>query len=612
VVPAALILDAAAAAHLAGKPFPTGVIVPEIVLFAAPLVVYGTLAALVFRTAPPAVRLVAAATLLGIHVGLIALHTLCYVVLWSLPVPAAIRLAHRWSPLIPLLQLIWVPLLALPLVGLTRREQSRAPRRSVSPPGRRDATAARAPHTSSRQRVQPGREVHVDHGMPGSAAEVPPIARPVAPPAVLPTVSPAVSIVDPPVAVVEMPLEASPAAEPGSVPTTPVASVLTRVGPVALPEMWPVSPPPLPPVLAPTVPPTVSPHVSEVVVEASAASPAPPVGDALPRTMAPAPVWFDELVEASAPAAVPALPSARAVDQEPAAIDQPEVPSAPSLPVDVMATLPPPAVPEAVESVAAMPVSTADTRKDERTPPRAAEPPLDPYLVAKLFEPYGPLLSSDRTVLVDWTPGPDAAVLCAAPRGMRRDEVISLGARLARVLDAGTGSSAPGPVRRLSLRSRDAVVVLTPLEGAVLVAAARRRGALALLEVLSGRVVPGAIRGTPDTASEDASPTIPDITVSGATRVETPTAIVAVLAPDGVEASAMGELAGRLLAAISTADGPVFDSLSVDLGPHRLMVHPVHPDARPPRFVAVVGGRERPGLLGRRAEHAARALREAS
>ena len=259
-----------------------------------------------------------------------------------------------------------------------------------------------------------------------------------------------------------------------------------------------------------------------------------------------------------------------------------------------------------------MPASTADTREDERTPPWAAEPPVDPYLVARLFEPYGPLLSRDRMVLVDWTPGPDAAVLCAAPRGMLRDQVIRLGARLARALDAGAGPSAPGPVRRLSLRGRDAVVVLTPLDGAVLVAASRRRGALALLEVLSARVVPGAIRGTPDAAGEDAPATIPDIAVSGATRVETPAAIVDVLAPDGVGAAAMGELAGRLLAAISAADGPVPDSLSVDFGPHRLMVHPVHPDARPPRFVAVVGGPERPGLLGRRTEQAARALREAS
>lgn len=76
------------------------------------------------------------------------------------------------------------------------------------------------------------------------------------------------------------------------------------------------------------------------------------------------------------------------------------------------------------------------------------------------------------------------------------------------------------------------------------------------------------------------------------------------------------ELTGRVsdLAAIAADDGggPALHTLSIDLGAHRLMVHPVHADARRPRFVAVVGGSERPGLLGRWAERAARTLREAS
>jgi hypothetical protein len=75
-----------------------------------------------------------------------------------------------------------------------------------------------------------------------------------------------------------------------------------------------------------------------------------------------------------------------------------------------------------------------------------------------------------------------------------------------------------------------------------------------------------------------------------------------------------GELAGRLLAAIAADGGRTcaLHALNVNLRTHRLMVQPVRLDARPPRFVAVVGGPERPGLLGRRAERAARALREAS
>ena len=75
----------------------------------------------------------------------------------------------------------------------------------------------------------------------------------------------------------------------------------------------------------------------------------------------------------------------------------------------------------------------------------------------------------------------------------------------------------------------------------------------------------------------------------------------------------LAELAGRLLAAIADEGaGRILHTLSVDLRDRRLMVHPVSPYVRPPRFVAMVGGQDLPGALGRRAERAARALREVS
>jgi hypothetical protein len=96
--------------------------------------------------------------------------------------------------------------------------------------------------------------------------------------------------------------------------------------------------------------------------------------------------------------------------------------------------------------------------------------------------------------------------------------------------------------------------------------------------------------------------------------VETPAATLDVLAPAGVAAPSLGELVGRLLTAI-VADGGGWmtpDSLSIALDAHRVVVQPVSQNASPPRFVVVVGGTERPGLLGRRTERAARALREVS
>jgi hypothetical protein len=313
-------------------------------------------------------------------------------------------------------------------------------------------------------------------------------------------------------------------------------------------------------------------------------------------------------------------------------------------------------MPVTIWPIAALPPSTGDTEDElllvadealvaevalpalpaAEAAPRAVAPPIDLDLVARVFAPYGPLLSRDRAVAVDWTPGPDVAVLCVAPRAMSRDHVVRLAACLAWALDAREAPSALGPISRLSLQDSDGVVVLTPLAGAVLVAAARRRGALALLEVLSRRVGCPEARdnvgnGEPRAAAP-ASATGPalvdlrpgldggppgggDSAVAHAVRVVTATAWVDVVAPRGIDVEAAGALAGRLVAAL--ADGEAVGAadlrtLSVDLPAHRLVIHPVHPHARPPRFVAVVGGPERPGLLGRRAERAARMLREAS
>jgi hypothetical protein len=147
----------------------------------------------------------------------------------------------------------------------------------------------------------------------------------------------------------------------------------------------------------------------------------------------------------------------------------------------------------------------------------------------------------------------------------------------------------------------------------MLVAAASRPGAAALLEVLSTRVVPGPLGGDPAAGRSSAAPVTREIGVSEAVRVETPAARVDVLAPADVAAPPLGELAGRLLAALGEegGDGAV-RILGVDLGSHRLIVHPVPGHGRPPRFVALVGGPELPGLLGRRAERAARTFREVS
>jgi hypothetical protein len=562
LVPAALALDAAAALGLEGRPFPMGVWVPEAVLLAAPWLVYGTLAFVAFRARPLTSRLAALAVLLGIHAALVALHTVAYMGLWSLPAPAALRLAHRWSPLIPLLQLVWVPLLALPLATLMDRRAQTRSNRFPAASARRVAASPRPLPVPPPEwaRPEPTREILVE---PGPSA-----------------LAPAVAVV------------LAPSLEPEMVPTASAPAVLT-------------------------------PMAVEATVEISAEPPsAPPLRHEAP----PVPSWSAELLPSSSVEVASAMAEVEVIRNAPGPMEVAPVPA----PTEAVAEAAAPAAAGLPGAGDREIVVAAATEPEAPTP--AAEPPVDLDLVTRTFEPYGALLSRDRAVAVDWAPASALAVAFVAPREVSRDRMVRLAGRLA---EAGVAPT-PGPIRRLSVRSHDGVLVLTVLDGGVLVAASRRRGALALLEVLSRRVAhpdgrehaeciePGVV--LPSSAAGPAlvdlrpAPVHPasrgdDPAVRFAIRVRTPSAWVDVVGPHGTDAESLGALAGRLVGALiagETAGAADLHSLSVDLPAHQLVIHPIHPHASPPRFVAVVGGSEPPGLLGLRAERAARTLREAS
>jgi len=244
------------------------------------------------------------------------------------------------------------------------------------------------------------------------------------------------------------------------------------------------------------------------------------------------------------------------------------------------------------------------------TPPRVPEPPIDLALVARVFAPYGPLLSRRGKVEVRWMPGPDTAVVSVVPGDVSAERVTRLAARLTPALMA---TATPKRVERLSLHDSAGVIVLTPLDGSILAAASGRPGAAALLEILSMRAVPGR-GGRPADAVTPAARIDVEVTGAHPIPVETVSARFDVCAPGNVPAFVIGEFAGHLISAIAD-DGAglgTLHSLSVIIDTQRLVIHPVYPAARPPRFVAVVGGPEPSGLLRRRAEHVARALREAS
>ena len=91
-----------------------------------------------------------------------------------LPAPAALRLAHRWSPLIPLLQLIWVPLLALPLARLVQAPAPRPPPRGGAGQRPLAGTSSRhaAPSPVSADVPEPDRDLAGEPSAPAIRAPV--------------------------------------------------------------------------------------------------------------------------------------------------------------------------------------------------------------------------------------------------------------------------------------------------------------------------------------------------------------------------------------------------------------------------------------------------------
>jgi hypothetical protein len=596
LIPLALALDAATALSLNVRALPSRMVIPEVVILAVPVVVYGTLAFFALRTWPPAWRLAAAAALLGMHAGLVALHTVAYIVLWSFPAPAALRLAHRWSPLVPLFQLLWVPLLALPVaIEMDRR------RRPAPPPPRRVPTripvevlVARASQAGAQVRprpdspripVEPPRSGLVPHVV-GEIAAVPTVVE---------------------------------------TPPLPVALSVPPSGEVTVS-----------PCDTPAMPQSVSEAPPETI-ELLSTLPAAPSREVAPVPAAP--TWFDELAGTSARLIAPEPPATPVRDAyviedatpigspEPVAERrEPEVASGPIVTIPPVSTIemvisePLAAAPLAPSSVTLAPRSDAAHEASAPLPtearaeglpaedeaPRAATPPLDLDLVARTFAPYGPLLSRERVVQVHWVPDAAVPVICVAPRDMSRDRIARLAARM-----LAAGGEGPEPLRRLALRGPEGVIVLTPLDGPGLATASRRPGAVALLEALSSRLVAGD--GPASAEAPDASGAASVSALSGV-QVETSAATLEIFAPSEVAVAPVAELIGRLLAALAVDGiGPeTLQDLTVSLGAHRVVVQPVHSATRPPRFVVVVGETRFPGRLGRRAERAARAVHIAS
>ena len=583
-----LALDGATVVGFAGYRRPLGLEIPEALLLVAPVLVYGGLAFVVYGARPPAPMLTAMAVLLGLHAGLVAAHTVLFVMGWSLPVAAALRLAHRWSPLIPLLQLVWVPLLALPLAWPALSPASSFSRRSAATPIRRDIVASRGAPTFSRERARLDRDPGADPGgraswSPASAAAPPeavsmPIPAPVAdvPESPVEIPAPIVGRVSAALPAVDAP-EARPA-ERVTVPVEPIDDLEDEM--VAGAGHAPTDAASIdnvvvlvPPETAPTSPAAVTAPSVDVTASSQAE-------DAVPLD----PPWL--------PATVAAL------DPEPAPTG--EIVEAETRP------------PAAAVPIMALPAAFRPAALPPAPPAAPVEPPLDLVAVARVFEPYGSLLSREGAVQVDWKPTPHGSVVCAAPRDVTSAPAIDLAERLAAAMSGQAAPESLSAVRRVSIRAPGRVVVLTRLAGGVLAAVATRPGALALLEVLSGR----AVAGMPEigTGAPERQPGrgVYEPAVSETVRVETPAASLDVDAPASVDAAACGELAGRVLATVFDDGGDRALRVVVDVGGRRLTVHPVHAEARPPRYVVVVGGAEPLGLLGRRAERAARALRAAS
>lgn len=611
IVALAVALDLGAAILLFQVKLPGGVVLPGWTAVMVPLAAYALIALGALRRAAVAERVAGALGLCAGHATLSLVNASLYWILGPLSFGSALAHAVWGSPVVHLLQLVWTPLALLPFRGLllphaprprdrtaalrtvtTRITGPRAPRGVPAKPA---ADPARAPLPAERKEDElTAAEVRPSPAQAEEAAEAP-LGAPGTPEASRVSTN-----------------EAAPAATPvirleesSEVPDSAIAQGLT----------------------------------APIAVEVTDAAPSPvrtPLGAPTAATVE---VRGEEFA-----ARAPERLEAERVQAEPGAAPAPE------RPITVTTTISPPAVAEREKAVGERDGAALPALPAEVPVPAGPGHTIELRQVATVFAPFAPMLSASDPLEIDAQAVDDITLFTVFPPRAAKETLIRVAARCLPAL-AGGGSleSGPrvGPIDQLTLRGSRGSVVLTPLGSGdrrpalcpVLVTGARRRGCLALLEVLSSRVAAEYRAAHPDASGtvaraagrERAAPDLRAATVpkqierlaeglqafgpvlSSAFRDASEEGMVYLFLPVGTAAQALGELACGLYHSVKRDAGSggigVLESIVIRLQDRRVVVRLVSVTAASSTLV-VAGGRDvgRAGLAHLQVERAAARL----
>lgn len=344
------------------------------------------------------------------------------------------------------------------------------------------------------------------------------------------------------------------------------------------------------------------------------AEPAPPPAPAAPEALR------VEVAEPLTPIFAPLIP---AVPRPVPPVEEPVVPPSPPRP------------PSAPREPAPLPVLAAP---EPPAPPEPAPEPPRPRLgagdIARVLAPVGGLEVDGQALM-------GVTLFTACPPRLARDAVVNAAFRFLSFLAESADAHA---VSQTTLRGSAGAMVLTPLGplsagGPVLAAAIPRRGALALLEILSLRVAAEYRAAQAGLRPPGGAPVAPEAPVpgfreapapprmdalarslagAGALRpacLEDPTGrllLYLLLAPDA-DPQRLGRFASDLYRVMEIEGEPggvgPFQSVVVRLGSQRVVVRPVTASAgRSTLLVAATAGDARPGLAQLQLERVAARL----
>jgi len=573
----------------------------------APTVVYALVALVGLRRASVAARVAGAIALCGAHAALGLVHGGLYAMLSGASFGAALTRVVWDFPLIQLLQLLWVPMAVL----AGRDLLSSAPRRRRKP---RRVSASGPPPAPAKPRT-PVTPAALGRGGARIHATPPPSTMPAAR-----------EVIQTPVALALPPAPATPVTPSGEAALLSAAAVLE-------PEAE---------TLEIQAPEESRPKAAESLpLTARVETPAPAAPDDadLPRA-------HDTVSLEPVPAALSSrADSAKEPDEVTATLDVAHG-AAGELSLERLAPEPIAKTEEAVPAMDRVALATAA----EAPVHDAALSQTESDRLTALFAPFRSLLSPSGSLEVEAQSVDGATLFTVFPPRLAKEALVRVAVQLLPILAESRSPQPTQPIDQLTLRGSEGALVMTPLGplnlgGPVLLTGARRRGSLALLEMLSGRAATDYHAAHPDLATSATPSTHADRWEPAARRLQAaevpghiggvaecleafgpvaPSAfrdasgdvVLYLFLPAGTEAHALGQLACDLYHAVEGDAGSggigAVHSIVIMLGGRRVVVRPVPVPSRSSTLLVAAGGDGgRAGLAYLQLERAAARLASA-